>query len=244
MFEHRHLILFDPNLIIRLLHLNVNHNFFNFADLTFQQIKGTAMGAAFSPSVANIYMSVSLRRFLRTQPKKPQLLVRYIDDVFLLWPHSLDELKSFLKDLNNFNAAIHYTYEYSPSSANFLDLTIYKGPSFHYTNTLDTKTYQKPQNLYQYTHFTSNHQKSTFKALITGELIRYTRTNTSENDFLAMKQLFKHRLLARGYPQKFIDSTAATVSYTDRQRHLQTAAKPAPRIYPPMFKYLYHGCKF
>ena len=238
MFEHRHLILFDPNLIVRLLHLNVNHNFFNFGDLTFQQIKGTAMGAAFSPSVANIYMSVMLRRFLRTQQKKPQLLVRYIDDVFLLWPHTLDELKTFLTDLNNFNEAIHYTYEYSPSSANFLDLTIYKGSSFHYTSTLDTKTYQKPQNLYQYTHFTSNHQKATFKAVITGELIRYTRTNTSEDNFLAMKQLFKRRLLARGYPQKLIDSTAATVKFTDRQRHLQTATKPAPRIYPPIFKCL------
>lgn len=234
MCEHRHLLLFDPNLIIRLLHLNVNHNYFNFSDVTFQQVKGTAMGAAFSPSVANIYMSVNVRRFLRTQRKKPQLLVRYIDDVFMLWPHTSDELETFLTDLNNFNPALHYTYEYSPSTANFLDLTVYKGPYFHYTNMLDTKTYQKPQNLYQYLHFTSNHQKTTFKAIITGELIRYARTNTSEDNYHAMKDVLKQRLLARGYPEQLIDKTAATISHKDRQRHLQAATKPAPKVYPPI----------
>ena len=43
------LILYDPNLIIHLLHTNVNFNYFEFAIFFFQQIKGTAMGAAFSP---------------------------------------------------------------------------------------------------------------------------------------------------------------------------------------------------
>ena len=37
------------------------------------------MGAAFSPTVANIYMSVTLQNFLCTQTKQ---LVRYIDDIF------------------------------------------------------------------------------------------------------------------------------------------------------------------
>ena len=67
MIQHRHLLLFDPNLIVQLLHTNINHNYFEFASLIFQQIRGTAMGAAFSPTVANIYMSVVVRRFLRTQ---------------------------------------------------------------------------------------------------------------------------------------------------------------------------------
>ena len=178
------------------------------------------MGAAFSPSTANIYMSVKIRRFLRTQRKKPQKLLWYIDDIFMLWPHNSDELETFLTDLNTFNPPLNYTYECSPSTANFLDLTIYKGPHFHYTNTLDTKTYQKPQNLYQYLHFTLNHQKTTFKAIITGELIRYARTNTSEDNYQAMKHVLKQRLLARDYPEQLIDKTAATISHKDRQRHL------------------------
>ena len=37
MHEHRPLLLLNPNFIIRLLHININHNYFNFGPLTFQQ---------------------------------------------------------------------------------------------------------------------------------------------------------------------------------------------------------------
>ena len=94
----------------------------------FQQIKGTAMGAAFSPTAANIFLSVTIR-FLRTQNKKPLLLVHYIDNIFMIWTHTedeFDELKEFLTDLNSHNYAISYTYHHSLSTVDFLDLTIYK----------------------------------------------------------------------------------------------------------------------
>lgn len=57
---------------------NINHNYFEFATLAFQQIHGTAMGAA---TINNIFMSVTLHRFLRTHQHKPLLLKRYIDDI-------------------------------------------------------------------------------------------------------------------------------------------------------------------
>ena len=177
-------------------------------------------------------LSVNFCRFLRTQRKKPQLLIRYTDDIFMLWPHTPLELEAFLTDLNNFNPALHYTFQFSTNTANFLDLIVYKGPYFNCTNVLDTKTYQKPQNLYQYIHFTSNHQKTFFKALITGELIRYTRTNISEEKFLARKELFKQILRTRGYPQEFIEKTAALVTYKDRQRYLLASKKNRTQVIP------------
>ena len=67
MFKHTHLFTFDPNLITRLLHVNMNYAYFNFAEHIVQQIKGIAMGAAFSPTIANIFMSVTLADFLKTQ---------------------------------------------------------------------------------------------------------------------------------------------------------------------------------
>ena len=69
MHKHPHLFTFNPNFIIRLLHLNVNYNYFA---IIFQRIKGTAMGAAFSPVIANIYMSTILNRF-RNQPFTDQI---------------------------------------------------------------------------------------------------------------------------------------------------------------------------
>lgn len=238
MCTHRHLLPFDPNLIIRLLHLNVNNTFFQFTDLTFQQTKGTTMGAPFSPTVANIYMSITLQRFLRTQTNKPLLLKRYIDDIFMIWIRTKTELDTFLLDLNNFNPAINYTHHYSTLSTDFLDLTIYKSHLFPFTNILDTKTYQKPQNLYQYTHFSSHHQESIFKAIITGELTRYIRTNTLEHTYIAMKFVFKQRLLARGYPERLIDTTFATVSFKSRQLLINPRHLPLQHCYPPLYKCL------
>lgn len=79
MRNNRHLLLFDPNLIIRLLHTNI-YNYFEFASLIFQQVNGCSL----FPTIANIYMSVTLRRFLRTRRAKPLLMVRYIDDIFMI----------------------------------------------------------------------------------------------------------------------------------------------------------------
>lgn len=159
MMAHRQLILTDPNLIIRLLHVNVNFNYFSFAGLYFQQIQGTAMGAAFSPTIANIFMSVILRNFLKSQPNQPSLLARYIDDIFLIWPEK-HTLNQFLANLNCFHPNLKFTYTISESSVDFLDLTVYKGPNFNNTHKLDLKTLQKSQNLYQYLEFSSSHPRN------------------------------------------------------------------------------------
>ena len=193
------------------------------------------MGAAFSPTVANIYMSVVIRRFLRTQRKQPLLLSRYIDDIFFIWTGTEEDLIQFLTDMNNFNPALQYTHQHSSFSVDFLDLTIYKGPLFPYTNTLDTKTYQKP-NLYQYLHYTSCHPKTVYKSIITGELVRYIKTNTIEVNYEMMKSVFKKRLLARGYPLKLVEKTSATVLYKNRTQLLTKSQAPPPKYYPPLYK--------
>ena len=102
------------------------------------------MGAAFSTTNANIYISITLRNVLQTQAHKLQLLKRYIDDIMM---DTNEELKQLLRARNEFNPSLHFTYTYSQNSIDFLDLTIYKGTTLSYTITLDTKTYQKPPKL-------------------------------------------------------------------------------------------------
>ena len=135
MHTHSHLLTFDPNLIIHLLQININYNYFN---LVFQQVSGTAMGAIFSPTIANIFMSTILRKFLTTQAIAPLLLTRYIDDIFIIWPDTIPKLTKFLDDLNTFHPKLHFTHQYSTSTIDFLDLTIFKGTAFHFVNILDT----------------------------------------------------------------------------------------------------------
>ena len=238
MHTHSDLFTVDPNLLIRLLHININYNYFAFSHLIFQQVKGTAMGAAFSPTIANIFMSTIMRDFLRTQDIKPLVLTRYIDDSFLVWTGTTQELTHFLSQLNSFHPNLRFTHEHSSHTINFLDLTIFKSPHFSLTNILDTKTYQKPLNLYQYLHFSSTHPSNVFKSIIRGECIRYARTNTSYETFAATVHMFKQRLGKRGYPHIFVNKVIKTVNYNNRQKLLNYQQPIQPTCYPPLFKCL------
>ena len=236
MQNHRYALLLDPNLIIQLLHICVNFNYFEFGSLTFQQIQGTAMGAAFSPTLANIFMSVKLRQFLSTIQKQPLLLKRYIDDVFIIWQHDRKSLLNFISKLNQFHPNLHFKFNYSAEETAFLDLTIYKGPSFQTKHMLDTKTFQKEHNLYQYLHYSSNHPQSTFKAIIVGECTRYVRNNSTEQEYQNMITLLTTRLHNRGYPRPFLAKVVNSVSYSIRPQLLAKHQRPPIRVLPPVFK--------
>lgn len=87
--------------------LNNKATSFSFATYIFQQMTETAMGAAFSPTIANIdiFMPVFIRKILGTQPL---LLKHYIDDIFLIWTRTQDR-SNFLWDLNYFHPSTLHT---------------------------------------------------------------------------------------------------------------------------------------
>ena len=235
--SHQNILMFNPNLIMSLLELHMYNNFFEFGTFVFHQTTGIAMGAAFSPTVANIYMSVFIKKFLATCTDKPLLLLRYIDDIFILWPKN-QNLKIFLESLNNFHPNIKFTSEFSPDRINFLDITIYRNEDLSSTTSpFSIKTYQKPSNLYQYLHFSSEHPKTTFKGIIIGECIRYIRTNSTEQLYLIQANLFKNRLLKRGYPEKFIMKYIKKVKYSNRNIYINNNQKPTIKtLHRPIFK--------
>ena len=200
------------------------------------------MGAAFSPTIANIFLSTIHHRFVQTQAKQPLLMKRYIDDIFLIWQHSQEDLLKFLTALNSSHPSLRYTWNFSSSSTDYLDITIFKGPTFPITGLLDTKTFQKPKNLYQYLHHDSCHPPSVFKALIKGECIRYIRTNSSNGHYLATIKLLKQRLLKRQFPHQLIERSIRLVKYTDRQKYLKEPTQRLKPVFkclpPPHFSYL------
>ena len=101
------------------------------------------MGAAFSPTVVNIYMSILLKNFLHTTNQKPLLLKRYIDDIFLIWPPENQDFTTFVQFLNSYHPNIKFTATSSSTSINFLDLTMYKGQLLTINDLLDIKTFQR-----------------------------------------------------------------------------------------------------
>ena len=117
----------------------------------------------------------------------------------------------------------------------FLNLNLYQGHRIAFQKKLDKKTFQKPNDLFQYLHFSSTHPKQTYKGIVVGECMRYARTNTAKEGFEASVSSFEERLLKRDYPPKFIKKATKSVSYNKRAHFLQGTRICVPWLKPPLF---------
>ena len=79
---------------------------FKFDNKFYEQISGTTMGTKCAPSYAIIFMGKLENDFLSTVRQQPLIWWRYIDDIFMIWPHSYQELCFFLTALNSFHETI------------------------------------------------------------------------------------------------------------------------------------------
>ena len=68
-----------------------------------------AIGTNLAPVLATIYTGNLEEGFLQSCFKKPLLWVRYTEDIFMIWTHSLDDFDEFLVELNKIHQKIHFT---------------------------------------------------------------------------------------------------------------------------------------
>lgn len=64
------------------------------------------------------------RKTLQNYPDKPQVWLRYIDDILMVWTHGEETLVEFSKYLNNIHPIIKFTSERSTTSISLLDVNI------------------------------------------------------------------------------------------------------------------------
>ena len=102
--------------------------------------------------------------------------------------------------INQIHPTIKFTHEVhvSKNELTFLDITVYQGDRFQTENKLDIKTHIKKTNKQLYVHESSYHPKSTKKAIMKGETIRYLQTNSKKSNFDKMKTQLIHKLKQRG----------------------------------------------
>ena len=111
--------------IIELLELVLTNNHFEFNGEFYHQLSGTAMGTKLAPSYANLFMTKFEDKYVYTYPLQPKLWKRFIDDIFLVWPHGRNSLIEFTEHLNTVHPTIKFTSDISDTGISFLDLTIY-----------------------------------------------------------------------------------------------------------------------
>lgn len=167
------------------------------------------MGTRVGPNYANIFMGVLEGEFLNSQSLKPLYYKRFIDDVFLIWTHGQTNLITFIDAFNSAHPSISFSYQYSPSTVNFLDVnvTVSEGK-------LITKLYRKPTDKQQYLHFQSSHVKHCKTGIPYSQAHRFRRICSKEEDFNDNCKELRSALLKQKYPVEIIDNAI------DRARNL------------------------
>ena len=97
----------------------------------------------FAPNYAYLFMAKWKQEALSKCPKQPQFYLRYLDDIFIIWPYSREDFNNFFQILNSHHPNITLKSWIAEKSIDFLDDTIFKGPQFNSKEILDTKVYFK-----------------------------------------------------------------------------------------------------
>lgn len=87
---------------------------------------------------------------------------RYIDDVFLIWTGSREELSCFFDGLKSNSYNLSFTMEANQSTLTFLDITIFVNPD----RTIGTTLFRKPSAGNSLLHATSSHPHSIKRAYL------------------------------------------------------------------------------
>ena len=168
--------------IITMLRLLLTHNCFSFNGRQFLQLKGTPMGAAFSGSVANLYMSDWETKSSSLLPR-PRFWYRFIDDIFGIWDFSTASLELFHSSLNAIDLNIKVTLSFDFNSIRFLDLELYRDIN----HLICYRIGFKPTDTHMILPPDSHHPKHIFRGVLLGQVMRWASKSATYEDFYNTK---------------------------------------------------------
>ena len=87
-------------------------NIFTFGKKTLKQKRGTAIGTKFALPYSILVMVELEEEIIEESEYKPCLWGRYIDDIFFLWEHGENKLKSFIDKIDKVHPTIKLTAEW------------------------------------------------------------------------------------------------------------------------------------
>ena len=97
----------STKVITTFLALILTLNNFVFDCIHYRQIKGCAMGTICAPAYANIFMANFGLKYIYPYIKdKAKMFLRFIDDLFMIWTGSEQELLDFMSDSNKKHSQI------------------------------------------------------------------------------------------------------------------------------------------
>ena len=203
--------------IIKLLEMVLKKNNFQFNGNNYLQVGGTAIGTKAAPSFAIIYMGSFEDQYVYTYRLQPLLYLRYIDDIFMLWQHGVDELENFHQYLNTRVPTIKFTKEMSTEKVSFLDVMV-----MNINNKLESDLYSKPTDSHNYLLYSSAHPQRCKDSIPYSQFLRIRRLCSRMKDFERNVLDLSIHFIRRNYPEDLILDAAILARNLDRDALLQT----------------------
>ena len=207
------------NAICTLLNLVLMLNNFIFNNKHYLQIKGTAMGTRAAPNYANLFMGEFEEKYVYGSKWKRYLTYygRFIDDIFIIWNGSEEELKHFISHMNAVHNSIKFTSKQSNSEIEFLDVLVRKDSKGY----LSTDIYQKPTDTHSYLNYKSAHPPHCKKSIPFSQFIRLQRICSDKEHLRTRLNEFIRHFSHCGYRKGELRKTAELVfdnSYTKKDK--------------------------
>ena len=186
------------------------------------------MGTKVAPSFANIFMGWFEDTFVYTYKTQPLLWKRYIDDIFMIWPHGHESLDEFVTYLNQTPKTIKFTAETSTTQVNFLDVTV----TTNGNNKLTTSLYTKPTDSHNYLLYSSEHQRHPSRGIPYSQFLRVCRICSNIIDYRQHALIPASHFIRRGYPKPLVNAALTRAELQDRNSLLnrnKTKADSKPK---------------
>lgn len=214
--------------ISELIELVLTKNHFQFNETNYIQKLGTAMGTRMAPSYASLFMGKFEKEFLDSCDVQPFLWLRFLDDIFMIWDDSEEQLLRFLNKLNQHHETIKFTYSFSKTDAVFLDVKLQKTD----VGTLKTDVYEKDTNVHQYIEFSSCHPLSCKKGIPFSQAKRYRRITSNDDCFKQNLERLETFFQKRNYPADILTEALQKASDLSVEESLQPRSSESKNIIP------------
>ena len=173
-------------------------NNFVFNGQHYIQLNEMSMGSPCAPSVCSLTFYMYEVEFLKVNPKF-LCWKRHIDDIFTIFAGTHRQLQGMIKKFTE-QSAFTYTHTVSPTSVDFLDVTI----GINKNKILSTKVFRHPAKIPVYTHMNSCQSPHTKKSIIKSSCIRFRRICSSLNTYDTATKDLKCKLIAGGIHHKLL----------------------------------------
>ena len=215
---------------IGLVELCVNNNVFEFNGRFFKQKFGISMGSPLSPVLANLYMEYLESELLPSISPQPPLYVRYVDDILIAWPDSMD-FDHFFDQVNLLSRSIKFTKEWEiDQSIPFLDTRVHR-----LTSGFSFGIYRKPTHSGQYIHFFSSQSEQIKRGSVFSMYLRAYRLcdgSHLQNELNYLAEAFQKS----GFPARIIREVHSAVKrkfYSAPPQSTPEESQPPPTIALP-----------